>query len=83
MTKEIGPLQYNIVHLVGARYLYRGYVILGVADGWSVLDPRHTGGNLEKLHPHRDPEDGWGKDMYQAMAVVNEIVEGDVRRKSK
>lgn len=53
-------------------YLYRGYVIRVEDDGYGVYDPQR---------PDDMDEDGWGISVYDAMVVINEIVDGCERRK--
>lgn len=53
-------------------YLYRGYVIRPIPGGYDVLDPQRE---------EDREEDGWGATPYDAMVVINEIVDGCERRK--
>lgn len=57
-------------------YLYRGYVIRVAQGGYDVLDPQRTEAHVEQLG-----EDGWGATVYDAMLVINELVDGCERRK--
>jgi hypothetical protein len=72
----IGPEAYRTPHDPEAAFLYRGYAIVGCAEGWDVLDPRAS------IAYARDPV-GYGSDMFNAMAVVNELQDGTTRRISK
>lgn len=63
---HIDAAQINTPHNPQGRYLYRGYAIIGDADGWSVWDPRDA---------NSEDDLGWGMDMANAMAIVDELVE--------
>lgn len=58
------------------NYLYRGYVLqrIGEAD-YSAFDP-----DDESSTPF---EYAWGSSPYNLMAAVNELVDGEGRRKTK
>lgn len=62
------------IMVTGVNYLYRGYVIRIFAGepGYSVYLP-----DREDF----EDEDGWGATLFDAMAVINELVDGEPRRK--
>jgi len=62
----IGPLKFYLPHDPDALYLYRGYAIAGDVDGFNVLYP-------DRLSEEVDL--GWGKDLINAMVIVNELVD--------
>ncbi len=58
--------------LAGADYLYRTHVIRVEDDGYGVYD----------TNTDRADGCGWGLTLFDAMAVVNEIMDEGPRRKS-
>ncbi len=76
MTRPIQPIDASWANRVLQRntdYLYRGYVIRVAQGSYDVLDPQRD--------EDRD-EDGWGATVWDAMCVINEIVDGSPRRKA-
>lgn len=76
--KPIDASHRDLAHQNGAHYLYRGYLIVGVAMGWDIFDPQDAWTGTPE-----ESDIGFGISMYEAMAVVNEHIEGTIRRKSK
>lgn len=70
MSRTLQPIDASWANRVLDKridYLYRGYVIRVTEGGYDVLDPQRE--------EDRD-EDGWGATVYDAMVVINEIVDG-------
>jgi hypothetical protein len=65
----IDPGMRNMPHDPDALHIYRGYAIVGVPDGWDVMDP---------TRPDDAEELGWANDMEQAMSIVDEIVDEEI-----
>lgn len=69
VDRELSPLDCYTPHKPGARYGYRGTVIVGIADGWNVYEgDRPMDADFAEI--------GWGSDMFDAMQVANEHVDG-------
>jgi len=73
----ITAAQFDLPHDPDALYIYRGCAIIGRPDGFDVVDASKASPDAEFA------ELGWGANMYQAMAVANENVEGVMRLKSR
>ena len=74
IIRELTPHDRYLAHEPGARYGYRGTVIEGVPEGWDVLQG-------DRPRDADFAEIGWGWDMYAAMEVANEHVDGFERVK--
>ncbi len=73
----ITAAQFDLPHDPDALYIYRGCAIIGRPEGFDVAD-------ATKPSPDAEYADlGWGANMYQAMAVANENVDGGIRLKSR
>lgn len=74
VIRELSPLDFATAHRPGARYGYRGTVIEAVDDGWDVLEG-------DRPRDAQYAEIGWADDMFGAMEIANEHVDGFVRVK--
>lgn len=66
------PADHNLPLELEEDYLYRGYIIRRDREGFNVYDPNK---------PTEVADDGWGITLLDAMLVINEIVDGEPRRK--